>query len=169
MSRFCASCGHESAPRAENLFVCDQGHQDWINPIPGSTVFVMKDEHVLYGVRGGTSAYRGMLNLPGGFIDMGESAEKAAEREVLEELGITVEVTDFIGSYPDIYEDGRPTLNLFFVARFLGGVIKPSDDLNGGEPVWRHVTKLPAQDEVAWACYPQAQADLLAWWRKQNN
>jgi NAD+ diphosphatase len=44
------------------------------------------------------------LDLPGGFLDPGESIEQAAKREIQEELGVVVDNLDYLGSYPNIYE-----------------------------------------------------------------
>lgn len=56
--------------------------------------------------------------LPGGFIDAGESAEDAARREVREECGIDVLLTDLLGvySHPD-RDPRRPTLSVVYVGR----------------------------------------------------
>ena len=42
--------------------------------------------------------------IPGGFVDLGESAEDSAKREALEETGIEVEDLAFLGSWPNLYE-----------------------------------------------------------------
>lgn len=38
------------------------------------------------------SSYRPLLTLPGGFVDKGESAQQAAQRELCEELHISLEI-----------------------------------------------------------------------------
>lgn len=43
----------------------------------------------------------GYWELPGGRIDIGESASTAARREVAEEAGVTIEVTGLAGVYSD--------------------------------------------------------------------
>ena len=45
-----------------------------------------------------------MLDLPGGFIDPGETAEQGAGREIKEELKIDVGPLEYLGSYPNTYE-----------------------------------------------------------------
>jgi ADP-ribose pyrophosphatase YjhB (NUDIX family) len=165
MQTYCTTCGHATTKQADNLGVCDQGHENWINPNPGATVFIVKDGKVLYGVRN-MEPYKGQLNLPGGFLELNESAEQAAMREIKEELGVDIEILDILGTYPDDYQ-GRPTLNIMFIARHVAGEFTPSDDLNGGELTWRSIDDLPTPSEFGWKWYVPAQRDLVAWWQKQ--
>lgn len=56
--------------------------------------------------------------LPGGFIDYGECAEDAARREVMEEAGVNVLLTDLLGVYSAPDRDPRHhTLTVVFVGR----------------------------------------------------
>ena len=43
----------------------------------------------------------GHWGLPGGYVEVGESVSEAARREVVEETGWTVEISDLIGVYSD--------------------------------------------------------------------
>jgi 8-oxo-dGTP diphosphatase len=66
--------------------------------------------------------------LPGGFIDYGESAEAAARREVEEECGVGVLLTDLLGVYSRPDRDPRHhTLTVVYVGRSRDPV-RPGDD-----------------------------------------
>ena len=47
--------------------------------------------------------WKGMLDLPGGFVDPDESAEDALKREIKEELGVNILSAKYICSFPNVY------------------------------------------------------------------
>lgn len=61
----------------------------------------------------------GLLGLPGGFADPGESAEENLRREVREELGLEIDSARYFCSFPNSYPYKGVTyhtLDLFFTA-----------------------------------------------------
>ena len=61
---------------------------------------------------------KGLYGLPGGFVDVGETAEQALDREVLEEIGLQVRSRQYLASFPNEYAwQGfiLPVTDLFFV------------------------------------------------------
>ena len=59
--------------------------------------------------------------LPGGFVESGESVAVAARRELREETGLDVELTELFHVYADPARDPRgPTLSVVFIGRARG-------------------------------------------------
>ena len=63
---------------------------------------------------------RGTLDLPGGFVDMGETAEEGVAREVMEETSLRVSGSRYLFSLPNRYLYSGlvvSTLDMFFACR----------------------------------------------------
>jgi 8-oxo-dGTP pyrophosphatase MutT (NUDIX family) len=62
--------------------------------LPGAGVLVVRDDRVLMVLHERSGRYR--WELPSGLVDAGETFEQAAERETLEETGVTVSITSLL-------------------------------------------------------------------------
>jgi 8-oxo-dGTP diphosphatase len=71
-------------------------------PRLGASACVWKDGQVLLIQRAKPPA--GLWSLPGGHVEFGETALAAAQRELLEESGVTADLTQFVGLYEIIRE-----------------------------------------------------------------
>jgi ADP-ribose pyrophosphatase YjhB (NUDIX family) len=59
--------------------------------------------------------------IPGGFIEYGESAEQAAQREAKEETGLTIDIITQLHTYSDPGRDPRfHTISVVFIAKATG-------------------------------------------------
>ncbi|MHA2602455.1 MAG: NUDIX hydrolase [Candidatus Thorarchaeota archaeon SMTZ1-83] len=84
------------------------------NPILGVGAIVVGPEGVLMGTRDKDPA-KGQLSIPGGIVELGETQEEAAVREVLEETGVTCEVLRFVTTADLISHDSSGRVEYHFV------------------------------------------------------
>src|SRR5215207_9469462 len=97
----------------------------------------------------------GKWTFPGGFVERGERAEAAAEREALEETGVEIEVTGIVGLYS--YEGQIPAI-VAFAASVVGGEPAPLDEVMSVKPFPRDALPWP---ELAFPSTEQALKDYL--------
>lgn len=86
----CSYCGHpfrENQPWPRRCTGCQ--NISFLNPLPVAVILVPVDEGLL-AIRRGIEPNTGKLALPGGFIDLGESWQEAAMRELQEETGVII-------------------------------------------------------------------------------
>lgn len=89
---YCSYCGHPFRPDAPWPRTCTHcGRTTYRNPLPVAVVLLPIDDEGLLVVRRDIDPGRGLLALPGGFIELGETWQEAAVRELFEETGITIQ------------------------------------------------------------------------------
>lgn len=101
-------------------------------PLVGVGAVVWDGSRVLLERRGQPPG-QGAWALPGGLIDVGETAEAAVQREVREECGIEVAVGPVLGLFEPIQRDpdGRIRYHYVvvdFLAYYRSGVAQAGDD-----------------------------------------
>lgn len=118
---YCGSSYQQQQPWPRHCAHC--GNVSYLNPLPVVVTLVPIDAGLL-GIRRNIEPSRGKITLPGGYIDMGETWQQAASREVLEETGIFIP-TDQISLY-DVVNGTDNTLVVFGLAAVQpGSVLKP--------------------------------------------
>jgi 8-oxo-dGTP diphosphatase len=101
-------------------------------PRVGVGAIVIRDGRILL-VKRGSSPGKGLWAPPGGLVELGETVREAAEREILEETGITIRAKDafYTFDFIDRDKDGKIKYHyviIDFLADYLGGEPRASDD-----------------------------------------
>lgn len=89
-------------------------------PGVGVGVYVLRDGKVLVGQRIGGHA-GGTWCAPGGHLELGESWEECARREVSEEAGVEIENVRFGNVTNDLYQDGKHYVTIQMIADWKSG------------------------------------------------
>ncbi|WP_372948902.1 NUDIX domain-containing protein [Mariniphaga sp.] len=103
--KFCPKCGSpELNSHADLSLKCTNcGFHFYVNSAAAVAALVVNPEGKLLLTTRAVEPDYGKLDLPGGFIDPGESAEEAVERELFEELGMKVKSMEYFTSAPNEY------------------------------------------------------------------
>ena len=124
---FCPACGKPVEPRTLEAdhrprLVCPAGHVTWRNPrVVVGTLPI--DAGRVFLARRAIEPASGLWSYPGGFLELGESAQEGARRETEEETLLRVEIGRLIGAY------SRPhagVLTLIYEAAVVGGKPEPA-------------------------------------------
>lgn len=90
--RYCPKCGSSHFVEAsEKSRKCENcGFEFYLNPAAAVAAFILNSKNELLVERRKLEPAKGMLDLPGGFCDMGETVEQAMKREIKEETALDV-------------------------------------------------------------------------------
>jgi ADP-ribose pyrophosphatase YjhB (NUDIX family) len=123
---YCPACGEALEQRLLDgdhmpRLVCPGGHVTWRNPRLVVGTLPIRGGRV-YLARRSIDPASGRWTYPGGFLEVGESAQEGARRETEEETRLRVEVGRLIGAY------SRPhvgVVTLIYEATVVGGEALP--------------------------------------------
>lgn len=157
--QYCGSCGSPSEDKTdERAKICPQcGLINYPRLSPAVIVAVLKGDSILL-------ARNKRFRLPffsvlAGFVEPGETLEACVEREVEEEVGITVKNIRYFGSQPWPFPD---SLMIAFLADYAGGEIRV-DRMEITEAGWfsrKDLPRIPPRISIA--------RQLIDWFTAQN-
>jgi ADP-ribose pyrophosphatase YjhB (NUDIX family) len=117
---YCPACGAaREATRRQPVKCAACGFTLYMNTTCATGAFLRRADGRVLFIRRGHEPAKGMLAVPGGFIDEGETAEQGLQREFMEEVGVTMHGITFLCSHPNsyLYEGVTyPVLDFFFTA-----------------------------------------------------
>jgi 8-oxo-dGTP diphosphatase len=99
-ARFCPRCGNPAEidyPRSISCPHC--GYGAYYNPKPVAAAIPVTASGEIVLLKRGFEPGKDLWTFPGGFVDLGESVEEAALREVREEIHVDVDLTGLVGVY----------------------------------------------------------------------
>ena len=98
---FCSNCGEKNKfgrmDGNERFYCSGCGAIHYENPKPTATLICPRNDEILL-VKRAVEPGRGLWGLPGGFLENGETLEKGAQRELMEETKLKGEVKETLGT-----------------------------------------------------------------------
>ncbi len=131
--KYCPRCGVTlaSQPVGDKLRrvcqECDYIH--FTDPKVGVGVLLIKKGRILL-VKRAMDPERGRWSIPAGFLDHGEDPKVTAQREVLEETNLQVEISDLLDIYHNrqALTQGGASIFILYKAEMVAGNLTAGDD-----------------------------------------
>ncbi|MBY9007472.1 MAG: NUDIX hydrolase [Candidatus Lokiarchaeota archaeon] len=97
-----------------------------ITPIIAVDAIILYKDNYIVLIRRRNPPFKGEYALPGGFVDVGETLEKACIREAKEETNIAIKVIELIGVFSDPNRDPRGhTVSITYLCEPKNYIDKP--------------------------------------------
>jgi len=166
--KFCPQCGSIGYQyRDKKYWYCPVCLFTYFHNVATSASAIIEIDGSILMIERNNDPGKGMLGLPGGFVNPGEKAEDAAVRECFEETGLIAANPLFVGSWPNeyIYKNViYKTCDIYFSAQVEGGLAKLDLD-----PVEAATVRLLHPEEVANAplAFESHRMAIQAWLEKK--
>lgn len=163
---YCPVCGskHFSANGPKSLKCRNCNFEYFLNASSAVVAFILNRNNELLVERRKYDPVKGTLDLPGGFVDVGETTEHGIAREVREETGLEVSSAKYLFSLPNKYRYGGidiPTLDLFFLCEVKDELaLQASDD--AAECMWIPVDEIHTE-QFGLRSVRQGLFDFINW------
>lgn len=117
---FCPACGskHFEVNDGKSKKCRNCRFEYYLNPSAANVALILNEKNELLVLTRKENPGKGMLDLPGGFANIGETAEEGVIREVKEETTLEVTHTEYLFSFPNVYRYAGfevKTLDAFFL------------------------------------------------------
>jgi len=160
--RHCPGCGRARTEVGTNPLNCGCGFTFFFNPTVAAGAFLFDPAGRVLFIRRSNEPAKGLLAVPGGFIDLGETLEAGLRRELREEVGLTVTELRYICSEENAYlYEGvtYPVVDCLFAGKVTDpGAAKP---LDGVARIEWHPLSAVRDDELAFPSIRTGPQKLL--------
>ena len=93
-------------------------------PVPVVCAIIVRGDRIMLAQRPPNKKLGGLWEFPGGKVEVGESSEDALHRELQEELGCSVRITQTLAPFVHAYDWGRIEL-IPFLCELADGSAEP--------------------------------------------
>lgn len=130
--RYCHFCGNRLAEKVSDgrlrLFcrTCDAPIYE--NPIPATCLIVPEGSEKILLVKRSVEPKSGLWCLPGGFMELGETPETAALRELEEETGLKGKIDRLLGVTTNTSPQYHTVLMIGYLVKDAVGTLQADDD-----------------------------------------
>ncbi len=119
------------------------------SPVSGIGVVVYNNAGKILLVKRANEPHKGMWSIPGGAIELGESINQAAEREVLEECSVKIKIERVLDAAENMVKDDKGRVKYHYViidllANYVSGKLKAGMDAS--ECGWFTPEEITAMD-----------------------
>lgn len=143
--KYCPRCGASLSRReafGKERAVCPQCA--WVqfeDPKVAAAILLRRDDGRVLLVRRVNEPYRGAWSLPAGFVDAGEDPARAAERECLEETGLTVRAFRVLDVIAGREHPRGADFVIVYSGEIVAGRLEAGDDADAVD--WFSADQLP--------------------------
>lgn len=103
-----------------------------------------QDEWCVLLIRRGHEPYKDCWAFPGGFMNMDETLEQCAARELMEETGLEVRARHFVGIYDAVDRDPRGrVITVAYMSYYYGNMCDVHAGDDAAEAQWFPITETP--------------------------
>lgn len=134
--------------------IMSQGNTNWGQSVTGVVIHEGKVLLARHTYGGG----KGMLIIPGGYVNCGETPQDALRREFMEETNVVVEPKEIIGIRFNMHD-----WYVAFSAEYISGEARSDSDENS-EVLWMDVNEALSRDDV-----PDLTKKLIASAAEENS
>ncbi len=164
---YCPRCGSANPSVGSVPFVCAACNLSvFFTPVAAVGGLLVNQEGLLLLVRRARDPGKGKWELPGGFVDRGESIEQALVREIAEETQLELSHIEYLTSHPnDYYYHGvmTPVADCFYICHVAAGQTLSTD----AEEIEHYEWTRPTAEHLENLAFPSNRVAIEMWLERQ--